>query len=61
VVSPEDAPELITAIANRQKFEALAATFIELIIAHTRQNQFPDSLRKKVLPAFWPKKKRSRK
>src|SRR6185295_95236 len=58
-ISPQDAPELITAIANRQKFEALAATFIELTIAHTRQNQFPDSLKKKVLPVFWPKKKRS--
>jgi len=60
-ISPQDAPDLATAIANRQKFEALAAEFIELTIAHTRQNQFPDSLKKKVLPAFSPKRKRSRK
>lgn len=60
-ISPEDAPNLAAAIANRQKFEALASEFIELTVAHTRQNQFPDSLKKKILPALSPKKKRSRK
>jgi hypothetical protein len=59
-ILPEDAPNLAAAIANRQKFEALAAEFIELTVAHTRQNQFPDSLKKKILPALSPKKKRSR-
>src|SRR6266498_1875336 len=60
-ISCEEAPALAAAIANRQKFEALAADFIELTVAHTRQNQFPDSLKKKVLPAFSPRKGRSRK
>lgn len=59
-IAPEDAPALAAAIANRQHFEALASSFIELTVAHTRQNQFPDSLKKKILPASWPKKKRSR-
>ena len=59
-ISPEDAPNLAAAIANRQKFEALATEFIELTVSHTRQNQFPDSLKKKILSAFSPKKKRSR-
>jgi hypothetical protein len=59
-ISPEDAPALAAAIANRQKFQALADDFIELTVAHTRQNQFPDSLKKRILPAFSPKKKRSR-
>lgn len=58
-VGPDDAPALAAAIANRQKFEALAADFIELTVAHTRQKHFPDSLKKKVLPACWPKKGKS--
>jgi len=58
-ISSEEAPALAAAIANRQKFEALAADFIELTVAHTRQNHFPDSLKKKILPAFWPKKRKS--
>ena len=58
-ISPQDAPDLAAAIANRQKFEALAANFIELTVSHTRQNQFPDSLKKKILPAFSPKRRRS--
>ena len=59
-IAPEDAPGLATAIANRQKFESLTANFIELTVAHTRQNQFPDALKKKMLPACSPKKQRSR-
>lgn len=59
-ISPQDAPDLAAAIANRQKFEVLAADFIELTVSHTRQNQFPDSLKKKILPAFSPKRRRSR-
>lgn len=58
-VCPEDAPALAAAIANRQRFEALAADFIALTVAHTRQNHFPDSLKKKVLPALSPKKRKS--
>lgn len=59
-ISPEDAPQLAAAIANRQKFESLAADFVELTVAHTRQSQFPDSLKKKILPACSPKRKSSR-
>ena len=59
-IAPEDAPALDDAIANRQKFEALASDFIELTVAHTRQNQFPGSLKKKMLSVISPKKKRSR-
>lgn len=58
-ISPDDAPALAAAIANRQKFEALAEDFIALTVAHTRQNEFPDSLKKKILPAFSPKQKSS--
>lgn len=59
-IAPADAPALATAVANRQKFETLAANFIDLTVAHTRQNQFPDALKKKMLPARSPKKQRSR-
>src|ERR1035441_9650846 len=38
-ISAEEAPGLQTAIANRQRFEALAAQFVELTVAHTRQCQ----------------------
>jgi mannitol-1-phosphate/altronate dehydrogenase len=58
-IAPEDAPALAVAIANRQQFEALAASFVELTVAHTRQNKFPDSLKKKILPASSHRKKRS--
>lgn len=60
-IAPQDAPDLAAAIANRQTFEALAAQFIELTVAHTRQNQFPDSLKKKILPASLLRRKKSRK
>ena len=59
-IAAEDAPALATAIANRQQFESLAATFVERTIAHTRQNKFPESFKKKILPAARPGKKRSR-
>ena len=59
-IAPEDAPALAAAIANRQKFENLTADFIELTVAHTRQDQFPNTLKKKMLPASSPKKQRSR-
>jgi hypothetical protein len=59
-ISPADAPELAAAFANRQKFETLAANFIELTVSYTRQNRFPDSLRKKIHPSFSPRRKKSR-
>ena len=59
-IAPEVAPALAAAIANRQKFETLTANFIELTVAHTRQNRFPDALKKKMLPAGSPKKPSSR-
>jgi hypothetical protein len=58
-ITPEDAPALAAAIANRQKFECLTANFIELTVAHTRQNQFPTTLKKKMLPASSLKRQRS--
>ena len=59
-IAAEDAPALAEAIANRQQFESLSARFVELTVAHTRQNQFPESLKKKILPASSPRKKNSR-
>jgi hypothetical protein len=59
-VSPDEASALAAAIAYRQKFETLDADFIELTVAHTRQNRFPDSLKKRILPALSPKKRKSR-
>mgnify|MGYP001176783476 CR=1 FL=1 len=59
-IAPKDAPALATAIANRQEFETLTAKFIELTVAHTRQNEFPEALKKKMLPARSPKKPSSR-
>ena len=47
-VSAEDAPGLQAAIANRQRFEALAAQFVELTVAHTRQCQSAPAQKKRV-------------
>lgn len=58
-VTPEDAPALQSAIDNRLQFESLAQAFIDLTVEHTRQNRFPDSLKKKLSRAFWPSKRRS--
>jgi hypothetical protein len=38
-ISAEEAPGLQAAIANRQRFEALASQFVDLTVAHTRQCQ----------------------
>ena len=46
-VCPDDAPALAPANPKRQKFEAQAADLIKLNVAHTRQNHFPDSLKKR--------------
>ena len=58
-ISSEEAKPIGEAIANRQKFEALAANFVELTVADTRQNYLPEGLKKKILSASSPKKKRS--
>jgi mannitol-1-phosphate/altronate dehydrogenase len=59
-ISTADAPALEAAISHRQQFESMAASFVALTVAHTRQNKFPESLKKKILPASSPNKKRSR-
>ena len=46
-VSSEDAPALEAAIDNRLKFESLAQTFVQLTVEQTRQNRFPESLKKR--------------
>lgn len=59
-VSPEDAPALEAALDNRLQFESLAQAFIQLTVEHTRQNNFPESLKKKTSRAPLPKRPRSR-
>lgn len=59
-ISPKDAPALAAAIANRQQYESLAAQFIEVTVAQTRQHSFPDSLKKKIQPVGSRRKKSSR-
>ena len=59
-IAAEDAPARAAAITHRQQFEALATEFVELTVAHTRQHKFPNTLKKRLLPATLPKKKRSR-
>jgi len=59
-VSPEEAPALQAAIDHRLHFESLAQAFIDLTVEHTRQNRFPDSLKKKIIRVSWPRKRRSR-
>lgn len=58
-VSAEDAGPLGEAITNRQKFAALAADFVGLTVADTRQNYRPEGLKKKISSASSPRKKRS--
>lgn len=58
-IRPEDVPPLSTAIANRQKFEALSAEFVKLTVADTRQNYLPEGLKKKISSASSPKRRRS--
>lgn len=59
-VSQDDAPALQAAIDNRLHFEALAQAFIDLTVEHTRQNRFPDSLKKKTSRASSRSRPRSR-
>ena len=55
-VSSEDAAALEAAIANRQRFETLAQSFIELTVEHTRKARFSDNLKKKTSRASLPRK-----
>jgi len=59
-ISPQDAPALQAAIDNRVRFEALVQDFIALTVEHTRENRSSDSLKKKLPPASWPSRRRSR-
>jgi len=56
-VPPDEAPGLEAAIANRQRFEALANEFIELTVRLTRSGQ-PGSTQKKTTPAVCCLKRR---
>lgn len=58
-VSRDDAPALEAAIANRQLFESLAKSFIDLTVEHTRKANFSDNLKKKTSRASSPNKRNS--
>jgi hypothetical protein len=58
-VSAEEAPELAKAITNRQRFQELAAQFIDLTVAHTRQCQSATAQKKRACTSSSPKKTRS--
>jgi hypothetical protein len=51
-VTPKEAPALQAAIDHRLHFESLAQAFIDLTVEHTRQNRFPDSLKKRFMAEF---------
>ena len=58
-VPAKEAPALETAIANRQKFEALATEFIDVTVSGTRQSQAA-AVKKRPPAAPLRSKKRSR-
>ena len=58
-VSAEAAPGLQAAIANRQRFEVLAAQFVDLTVAHTRQCQSATALKKRAPTASSRRKRKS--
>ena len=60
-VPPEEASALEAAITNRQSFESLATQFVDLTVAHTRQNQSAPSSKKKTSRPLssWRKQKKS--
>lgn len=58
-ISAEDAGPVGEAIANRQKFEALAADFIELTVTDTRQNYRHEGFKKKISSASSPRRRKS--
>jgi len=47
-VPPEEASALEAAIANRQRFQSLAAQFVDLTVSHTRQSQPATAAKKKT-------------
>jgi hypothetical protein len=59
-VSAEAAPGLQAAIANRQRFEALAAQFVDLTVTHTRQCQAATAQKKRAHPSSSRRKRKSR-
>jgi hypothetical protein len=59
-IPPEQAPTLKAAIENRMRFEDLARSFVELTVEHTRQERFPETLKKKLSPPSSRRKPRSR-
>ena len=59
-VSAEAAPGLQVAIANRQRFEALAAQFVDLTVAHTRQCQSATAQKKRAPTSSSRRKRKSR-
>ena len=58
-ISAEEAPGLQAAIANRQRFEALAAQFVDLTVAHTRQCPSGTAQKKGAPASSSPRKKKS--
>jgi hypothetical protein len=58
-VSAEEAPGLQAAIANRQRFEALAAQFVDLTVAHTRQGPSATAQKKRAPTSSSPRKRKS--
>lgn len=60
-VPPEEASALEAAIAHRQRFESLAAQFIDLTVSHTRQSRPAPASKKKTSGPLssWRKKKKS--
>ena len=59
-ISVEEAPGLAAAIANRQRFEALAAQFVDLTVAHTRQCQAATAQKKRAPTSSSRRKRKSR-
>ena len=59
-ISAEEAPGLQAAIANRQRFEALAAQFVDLTVAHTRQCQSATAQKKRAHHSSSPRRRKSR-
>jgi hypothetical protein len=58
-ISAEEAPGLEAAIANRQRFEALAAQFVDLTVAHTRQCQSATAQKKRAPTSSSRRKRKS--
>jgi hypothetical protein len=59
-ISAEEAPGLQAAIANRQRFEALASQFIDLTVAQTRQFQSATAQKKRAPTSCSHRKRKSR-